>query len=42
VAGPMRIDTGQLGGGHGRYAQSGVPGYLALGSNGENRSLTHS
>ena len=24
----------------GRYAQSGVLGYLALGSNGENRSLT--
>lgn len=25
---------------NGRYAQSGVLGYLALGSNGENRSLT--
>lgn len=34
------LDTGALSHNLARYAESGIHGYLALGSNGENRSLT--
>jgi 4-hydroxy-2-oxoglutarate aldolase len=39
-AGDEDVDDGALCANLGRYAESGLHGYLALGSNGENRSLT--